>query len=113
MSTQILRIYISNTDKFRHTPLYEAIIFAAKRYELNGATAFRGEMGFGSSSMIHSRKFWDVTEKLPMVVEVIDEKQKIDLLLSKIIPWFEKLRYGCLIVVEDVQVILSKMGEKK
>lgn len=113
MSTQILRIYISNTDKFRHAPLYETLIFAAKRYGLTGATAFRGEMGFGSSSTVHARKFWDITEKLPMVVEVIDEKAKIDLLLSKILPWFERLRYGCLIVAEDVQVILSKKGGRK
>ena len=60
---KVLRIFISNTDKFKHNSLYEMIIFAAKRYGLAGATVLKGVMGYGSSSVIHSVKFWEITEK--------------------------------------------------
>lgn len=111
--TQILRFFISNTDKFRHAPFYETIVYAAKRYGLNGATVFRGTMGFGSSSVIHSVKFWEIAEKVPVVIEIIDEKEKIDCFIEKILPWSDKLKFGCLITVEDVRVVLHIKGSKK
>jgi uncharacterized protein len=112
-SARMLRIYVSNTDKFRHNLLYEMLVFAAKRYDLAGATVHRGVMGFGSSSIVHSVKFWEFSEKLPVVVEIIDEADKIEKFIEKIMPWFVKIQYGCLITVEDVNVVLYKQGEKK
>ena len=110
---KILRIFTSNTDKFKHSLLYETIIFAAKRYGLAGATATKGIMGFGSSSVIRSVKFWELTEKLPIVVEIIDDSKKIDDFIEKILPWFDYLSCGCLITVENVTTILRKQGSKK
>lgn len=110
---KILRIYISNTDKFKHAPLYEMVVFAARRYGLAGATVIKGTMGYGSSNVIRSAKFWEITEKLPIVIEMVDEAEKIEKFTEKILPWFGKLRYGCLITVEDVKVILFKRGAKK
>ncbi|OGH91283.1 MAG: hypothetical protein A2534_00005 [Candidatus Magasanikbacteria bacterium RIFOXYD2_FULL_39_9] len=92
---KILRIFISNTDKFKHVPLYEMVVLAAKRYQLAGATVLKGVMGFGSSSVVRSVKFWEITEKLPVVIEIVDDSEKIDQFIEKILPWFEKLRYGC------------------
>ena len=110
---KILRIYISNTDKLKHTPLYEVIVFAARRYGLAGATVLKGTMGYGSSNVIRSVKFWEITEKLPIVIEIVDDAEKIEKFTEKILPWFDKLRYGCLITVEDVKVLLFKQGTKK
>jgi uncharacterized protein len=110
---KLLRIFISNTDKFKHLPLYEMVIFAAKRYGIAGATVLKGAMGYGSSSKIRSVKLWEVTEKLPVVVEIIDTSEKIDAFTEKILPWFEKLRYGCLITVEKANIVLNKQGSKK
>ena len=110
---KILRIYISNTDKFRHQPLYEMVVFAARRYGMAGATVFKGMMGFGSSSVIRSVRLWELTEKLPVVVEIVDEEKKIDDFLEKILPWFEKVPYGCLITSEKADVVLHKEGRKK
>lgn len=103
---KLLRIFISNTDTFKHRPLYEMVVYAAKRYGMAGATVLKGTMGYGSSSVIRSVKFWEITEKLPLVIEIIDEAEKI-------LPWFEKLRYGCLISVEKAEILLYKQGEKK
>jgi uncharacterized protein len=105
---KLLRIFISNTDKFKHTSLYEMVVFAAKRYGLAGATVLKGTMGFGSSSIVRSVKFWEITEKLPIVIEIVDESKKIEKFAEKILPWFEKLRYGCLITIEKANIILYK-----
>lgn len=110
---KLLRIFISNTDKFRHTSLSETIVFAAKRYGLAGATVLKGVMGYGSSSKIHSARFWEITEKLPLVIEIVDEAEKIEKFTEKILPWFEKLPYGCMITVEKANIVLQKQGSKK
>jgi PII-like signaling protein len=110
---KLLRIFISNTDKFKHSLLSETIVFAARRYGLAGATALKGIMGYGSSSVIRSSKFWEITEKLPIVIEIVDESDRIERFVEKILPWFEKLRYGCMITVEKVNIVLYKQGTKK
>jgi PII-like signaling protein len=113
VEASLMRIFISNTDKFKHAPLYEMIVFAAKRYGLAGATVLKGTMGFGSSSVVRSSKFWEITEKLPVVIEIVDETQNIDAFAEKIIPWFEKLRYGCMITVEKVNIVYYKNAERR
>lgn len=89
------------------------IVFAARRYGLAGATVLKGIMGYGSSSVVHSMKFWEITEKLPVVIEIIDQADKIEAFKVKILPWLDKIRYGCLITSERVDVVLSKSGKKK
>ncbi|HON52684.1 MAG TPA: DUF190 domain-containing protein, partial [Bacteroidales bacterium] len=96
---KVMRIYMSNTDMFKYSLLYETIVFAAKRYGLSGATVIKGVMGFGSSSIVNSIHFWEFNEKLPVVVEIIDTPAKIDSFAQKIEPWFNKIRYGCLITI--------------
>ena len=94
----ILRIFISSTDKFKHIPLYETIVFAAKRNGLAGATVLKGVMGYGSSNRISSQNFWEISEKMPLVIEIIDEAEKIPT--------------GCLITVEKAKIVLHKKGNK-
>jgi len=110
---KLLRIYISSTDKFKHRPLYDVIVFAAKRYGLNGATVLKGFMGYGSSSVVYSQKLWEITEKLPLVIEIVDEAAKIDGFLGILLPYFEKIPKGGLITLEKVTIILHKSGTKK
>jgi uncharacterized protein len=57
-------------------------------------------------------KFWEITEKLPMVVEIVDESEKIEKYLEKILPWFDKLRYGRMITIEKANIVLYKQGSK-
>jgi PII-like signaling protein len=111
--TTVLRIYISNTDKFRYTPLYQVVVYAARRYGMAGATVIKGVMGFGSSSIIRSSHLWDLTEKLPVIVEIVDEAEHIDRFVEKILPWFERIRYGALITTNEVDVVLYKKGRNK
>jgi uncharacterized protein len=110
---KVLRIFVSSTDKFKHGLLYETLVFAAKRYGLSGATVLKGVMGYGSSSVVRSTRFWEITEKLPVVIEIVDEAEKIDRFTQKILPWFDKISTGCLITCERAEIILFKQGKKK
>jgi uncharacterized protein len=112
-NVKVLRVYTSSTDKLKHTPLYEMIVFAARRNEMAGATVHKGVMGFGGSSVVHSAKFWETNDKLPMVVEIVDEGAKIDAFFEVIKPYLETVRYGCLVTIEDARVLLYKAGKKK
>jgi uncharacterized protein len=107
-----LRIYISSTDKFKHSPLYEVIVYAARRYGISGATVLKGVMGFGASSEIYSNKLWEISEKLPLVVEIIDESHKIDSFFESIKPFFDKIGKGHIITMDETTVILHKTGKK-
>jgi PII-like signaling protein len=108
-----LRIYISSTDKYEHSPLYEVIVYAAKSYGLTGATVLKGIMGFGASSEIYSNKLWEISEKVPLVIEIIDESHKIEPFIDHIKPFFEKAGKGHIITLEETKVIMHKTGKKK
>ena len=110
---KLLRIFISSTDKLKHTPLYEVIVFAAKRNGIAGATVIKGFMGYGSSSIINTQKFWEFTEKVPVIIEIVDTAEKIDSFIEKITPYFDNLPKGGLITVEKAMIVLHKSGKKK
>ncbi len=109
----LLRIFISSTDKGGYEVLSESIVFKAKEAGLAGATVLKGMLGFGASSVIHSYKFWEVTEKVPTIIEIIDEERKVLSFYESIRPTLESMRYGCLSTTEKVNVLLYKSGQKK
>lgn len=108
-----LRIYISSTDKFKHSPLYEVLVYAAKRYGIAGATVIKGIMGYGASSEIYSSSLWELSEKLPLIVEIIDEPAKIDSFFESVRPYFDKIGKGHLITVDETGILLHRPGVKK
>ncbi|WP_286853784.1 MULTISPECIES: DUF190 domain-containing protein [unclassified Proteiniphilum] len=108
----ILRIFISSTDRYKDRLLYEHIVFKAKEYGLSGATVLKGIFGFGASSIIHSYKFWEVTEKLPIVIEIIDNKENILSFYASIKFDLETMTYGCLVTIDETKVLLYKSGQK-
>jgi uncharacterized protein len=109
----LLRIFIGSTDKLGNSTLYESIVFKAKEAGLAGATVVKGVMGFGASSIIHSYKFWEVTEKLPTIVEIIDEEEKVMAFYDTVKKDLDTMRYGCMVTVEEVTVLLNKAGQKR
>jgi len=109
----ILRIFISSTDQFRQTPLYEFIVLLAKKEKIAGATVLKGLLGFGASSVIHSYKFWEVSDKVPTVIELIDEEDKLLSFYERIRPQLETMHYGCLVTFDKTAVLLYKSGEKR
>lgn len=110
--SKMLRIYASTTDKVKHTPLYEALTYAAKRYGMAGVTVYKGIMGYGASSEIFSNKFWELSDKVPVIIELVDDPTRIDRFIERIIPWLEQLPKGCLVAVSEMDIILHKQGGK-
>jgi PII-like signaling protein len=97
----LLRIYLGENDRFEHQPLYEAIVLKARAAGLAGATVLRGPMGFGHSSRLHTAKILRLSEDLPIVVEIIDAKAKIEAFLDAIAP----IMSNGLVTMEDVRVV--------
>ncbi len=97
----LLRIFIGESDRHGHQPLYEAIVLKARETHLAGATVLRGPMGFGQSSRLHTAKILRLSMDLPMVVEIVDSQEKIDAFL----PLLDQMMVGGMITMEKVQVI--------
>lgn len=110
---KLLRIFISTTDKVNNKPLYEKLVFLAKDDGMAGASVFRGVMGFGASTVVHSVKLWEYSEKLPVVVEIIDTEQKIDDFFALIRPILESMEKGCMVSMQELDVLIYKPGHKK
>jgi len=107
-----LRVLVSSTDTFKHKPLYEVIVFLAKRYGLAGATVTKGLIGYGSTSGMRTRKPWDMTEKVPIVVEIVDTEEQIDRFIEILKPYFERIPKGGLITTETADIVLYQIGRK-
>ena len=107
---KLLRIFIGEMDKVKHTPLYEAIVKEAKAAGLAGATAWRGLMSFGPTSRIRTAKILDLSGDLPVIIEIVDEDSKVDAFLPVLNRLLEEARSGGLVTIEKVGVIKYAHG---
>jgi PII-like signaling protein len=98
----LLRIFLSENDKYAGQPLYEAIVMLARERHLAGATVLRGPLGFGHSSRVHTAKILRLSEDLPVVVEIVDGQDRIEALLPEL---DLMVGDGGLITLEKVQVL--------
>lgn len=96
----LLRIFIGEGDHYDHRPLYEQIVLKARELNLAGATVLRGIMGFGANSRIHSAKLLTLSEDLPMVIEIVDTREKIETLL----PFIDETVEEGLVTMETIKV---------
>lgn len=97
----LLRIFIGESDRHGHVPLYEAIVLKAREMQLAGATVLRGPMGYGQSSRLHTTKILRLSEDLPLVIEIVDGEEKIEAFLAEL----EDMMGSGLVTVEKVRVI--------
>jgi len=80
----LLRIFIGESDHHAGKPLYEWIVLRARASGLAGATVLRGMMGFGAHSRIHTFKIERLSEDLPVIVEIVDTREKLEAFLAEI-----------------------------
>ncbi|MDD5258387.1 MAG: DUF190 domain-containing protein [bacterium] len=97
----LLRIFVGETDKYQGKPLYEQIVLKARELNMAGATVMRGIMGFGADSRMHTSKILQLSNDLPIVIELVDVQEKIDLLM----PFLDETVTEGLITLEKVKVI--------
>jgi len=96
----LLRIFIGENDKHEGRPLYEWIVLRAREHGLAGATVLRGLEGFGASSRLHTAKLLRLSADLPIVVEIVDTREKIESFVPTI---DEAVREG-LATLEKVEI---------
>jgi uncharacterized protein len=103
----LLRVFIGESDRYEHHPLYEAIVLKAREAGLAGATVLRGLMGFGKHSILHTAKILRLSEDLPMIVEIVDSREKVEAFL----PVLDEMISDGLVTLERVNVLHYKAGE--
>ena len=104
---KLLRIFVGENDRWHGKPLYEAIVEEARRRSLAGATAWRGFMGFGRHSRMHTAKILRLSEDLPVVIEIVDAAEKIEAFL----PQLEEMVREGLVTLERAEVLMYRGGQ--
>ncbi|MCX6866478.1 MAG: DUF190 domain-containing protein [Verrucomicrobia bacterium] len=97
----LLRILIGESDRWQHQPLYEALVLKAREIGLAGATVLRSPMGFGASSRLHTAKILQLSNDLPIVIEIVDTEEK----LTGFLPMLDAMMGGGLVTLEKIKVI--------
>ena len=102
---QLLRIFIGENDKLGPIPVYEKIVLLARENRLAGATVYKGIMGFGSNSVIHTSKVLRLSEDLPLVIEIVDTEEAIQEFLPSLNKLLEDSNCGGLVTVEQANIM--------
>lgn len=97
----LLRIFIGEDDRFENAPLYETIVLKAREMRMAGATVLRGPMGYGHSSLVHTTKVLRLAQDLPLVIEIVDSKNKIEIFLQML----AGIMTGGLVTMEKVTMV--------
>jgi uncharacterized protein len=98
---ELLRIFIGESDKHHHRPLYEVIVEEARKRGMAGATVVKGILGFGADSRMHSAKILRLSEDLPIIIEIVDKPERI----AEFLPDLDKMIEEGLVTLEKVRVI--------
>jgi len=103
----LMRIHIGESDRWHGKPLYNAIVELLRAEKFSGATVLRGVGGFGSSSVYHTEKIMRLSQDLPIVIEVIENAERIE----KMLPELDQMIGGGLVTLEKVRVILYRSNQ--
>lgn len=98
---KLLRVFIGESDKHGHKPLYQAIVEMLREEGLAGATVLRGIEGFGAHSHLHTSRILRLSEDLPIVIEVVDKAERIDAVL----PRLDEMIGDGMVTLERVEVL--------
>ena len=105
---KLLRIFIGESDKWHHQPLYEAIVLKARDLGMAGATVLRGPMGFGAKSHLHTSKILRLSLDLPLIIEIVDSEKNIEMFL----PFLDEMVVEGLVTLEDVRILKYQAGRE-
>ncbi|GKS64922.1 hypothetical protein YTPLAS72_22260 [Nitrospira sp.] len=106
----LLRIFVGERDKQDGRPLYEWIVIQAHARKMAGATVYRGLMGFGAQTrVIHTFKIERLAEDLPVTIEIVDSREKVEAFLT----WIEQqIHSGLIATVQPVEIHTSENRTK-
>ncbi len=104
---QLLRIFIGEDDKHDGRPLYEVIVELARKNGLAGSTVLRGTLGYGAHSRIHTSKVLRLSQDLPIVIEIVDAKERVD----QFLPQLDAIMDEGLVTLEKIKVLKYRHRE--
>jgi len=104
----LLRIFIGESDRHNGKLLYEWIVIKAREEGLAGATVMRGMMGFGAHSRMHTFKIERLSQDLPIIIEIVDTREKLEKFLSLI---DNEIEEG-MATLEKAQIHFYRSGQK-
>jgi hypothetical protein len=104
-----LRVHIGESDHTGHQPLYTAIVEAARKAGLAGATVLKGIEGYGAHSVVHAARIVDLSADLPIIVEIIDSADAI----RRFLPGLTAMVADGLITLEDVRIVYRDAGQAR
>lgn len=102
---RLLRIFVGESDKINHVPLYEVIVREARKAGVAGATAWRGLLAYGPTSRIKTTKLLDLSSDMPIIIEIADTEEAVNAFLPRLNELLEACNGGGLVTVETVQVL--------
>lgn len=105
----LCRFQLSNFVRHGMQPLYEWIVESAHREGVQGATVLKGFYGLRPEGSVLSEHRWSISQELPVIVEVVDEPARIELLLARVEPVF---REG-VITLERAHIVLYRSGDRR
>ena len=110
--TGILRIYTGETDKVHGRPLFEEIVFEARKAGLAGATVTKGIMSFGASHSVHTLKIFALSSDLPVIIEIVDNTEKLNAFVPRLNEIMDHSKKGGLVTFQETDVLRYERGEK-
>ncbi|WP_372932989.1 DUF190 domain-containing protein [Mariniphaga sediminis] len=108
----ILKIYVGESDKVHGRPLFEEIVFEARKEGMAGATVFKGIMSFGASHSVHTMKIFALSGDLPVAVEIVDTIEKLQDFAGRVNELMDQSKKGGLVILHEVDILRYEMGEK-
>jgi uncharacterized protein len=106
---KLLRIFIGESDRWGHQPLYTAIVEAARKAGLAGATVFKGIEGFGGHSVVHAARVFDLSSDLPVLVEIVESEDRV----RNFLPLLDEMIEDGLVTLESVEIIAYRTGSSR
>ncbi len=108
----ILKVYVGESDKVEGRPLFEEIVFSARKAGIAGATAYKGIMSFGASHSMHTQKIFALSGDMPVSIEIVDTVEKLDKFVPRINELMDYSKKGGLVTFQEVDVLRYEVGEK-
>ncbi|MBN1819959.1 MAG: DUF190 domain-containing protein [Prolixibacteraceae bacterium] len=108
----LMKIYIGESDRYNGRPLYEEIVFEARKEGLAGATVTKGVMSFGASHSIHTMKIFAISSDLPVTIEIVDSEKKVQKFAAVVDKLIDGSKKGGLVTISPINVRKYVRGEK-
>lgn len=110
--TGTLRVYVGESDKINGRVLFEEVVFEARNAGLAGATVYKGIMSYGASHSIHTMKIFALSNDLPVVIEIVDNIEKIEDFIDTVNKIMNVSKRGGMITFQEISVLRYEKGEK-